>query len=105
MARTELKPATIIGRELEAKRDELALTKEAWCLMLDVSRPSYLMWLARPVDIESQNVRRIAEVLGVPRSTVYEWLEADRMNPPIIHAPSFSKGHLAPVRSLVGVAA
>ena len=93
MARTELRPGTVIGRELEARRLDQALTKEAWCLMLDVSKPSYLMWLARPVDIESQNVRRIAEVLEVSIGTVHEWLEADRSKKgrtvsPIIHGVS-----------------
>lgn len=78
MAVTEVKPRTEVGRKLEAARHDQGLTKEAWVEMLDVSKPAYLLWLTRSVDINYANVKNIAAALGVSVGDVYGWLEVDR---------------------------
>lgn len=86
MARKETQPTTKLGQRLEAERAKRGLTKAEWCAELQISKPSYLTWLTRPVDIEFVNIRRIAVVVGVTVDTVFGWIEVDV---PIIHAPSW----------------
>lgn len=85
MARKETQPTTELGKQLEKERINRGLTKEQWAAELNVSKPTYLAWLTRPVDIEFINIRRMAVVLGVTIDTVFGWIEVDV---PIIHAPS-----------------
>lgn len=85
MTRKETQPTTELGKHLEEERVNRQLTKEAWCAELQISKPAYLTWLTRPVDIEFINIRRIAVVMGVTIDTVFGWIDVDV---PIIHAPS-----------------
>lgn len=85
MARKETQATTELGKQLEKERVNRGLTKEQWCAELNISKPAYLTWLTRPVDIEFINIRRIAVVVGVTIDTVFGWIDIDV---PIIHAPS-----------------
>ena len=82
MARKETQPTTELGRQLEKERENRNLTIDRWCEELDISRPTYLGWRTKATDIEFQNIRRIAVVMGVSIDTVFGWLEVDV---PIIH--------------------
>lgn len=86
MARRETKPTTELGRQLEKERENRELTIDAWCTELDISRPQYLQWRTRPVELEFINIRRIAAVMGVTIDTVFGWIDVDV---PIIHVPSW----------------
>lgn len=86
MARTLVEPTTELGRQLEKVREERVFTKDAWCVELRISRPTYDRWLTRPTpNMDFNNIRRVAVVVGVSIDTVFEWIGIDV---PIIHAPS-----------------
>lgn len=85
MARKETQPTTELGKQLEKERANRGLTKEEWCIELGISKPTYLAWLTRSVDIEFINIRKMAVVMGITIDTVFGWVGVDA---PIIHAPS-----------------
>lgn len=97
MARKETRPTTELGKQLEKERVNRGFTKEAWCVELDISKPTYLAWLTKPVDIEFVNIRRIAIVMGITIDTVFGWIDIDV---PIIHAPSRVAWFGRPIESL-----
>ena len=73
MARNEVEPQCELGRQLEKERENRGLTKTAWLIELRTYRPTYINWM-RGAEPERVNMERIAEVLGVPLPTVYEWV-------------------------------
>lgn len=97
MARKETRPTTELGKQLEKERVNRGFTKETWCVELDISKPTYLAWLTKPVDIEFVNIRRIAIVMGITIDTVFGWIDIDV---PIIHAPSIRAWFGRPIESL-----
>lgn len=87
MARREVEARTEIGRQLEKERRNRGLTKEAWIELLDVSKPTYLGWL-RGSEPELDNIRHIADVLGITSVEVFSWMEADRARGVYLHSLS-----------------
>lgn len=103
MARREIKPTTELGKQLEKERENRGLTIAAWCRELDVSRPQYLQWRTRVVELELINIRKIAVVMGVTLDTVFGWIDVDV---PIMHViPGFPNPIDAQSKSLIGLAA
>lgn len=98
MARKETQPTTELGKHLEKERANRELTKEGWCLELQISKPTYLAWITKPTDIEFINIRRIAVVMGVTIDTVFGWIDVDV---PIIHAPSIASWFGRPIDAQV----
>lgn len=86
MARRETQPTTELGKQLEKERTSREMTIDAWCTELRISRPQYLQWRTRPVELEFINIRRIATVMGVTIDTVFGWIDVDV---PIIYVPSW----------------
>jgi len=83
MARTTIEATTELGKRLEDEREKQELGKEAWCAKLNISRPTYDRWLTRPTpNMDFNNIRRIAVVLGISIDTVFGWISVDV---PIIH--------------------
>lgn len=103
MARRETQPTTELGKQLEKERENRELTIDAWCQELGVSRPQYLQWRTRPVELEFVNIRRIAVVMGVTIDTVFGWIDVDV---PIIHVtPWFGRPIDITAGSLIPLAA